>query len=153
SEAKSGGISTLRVVTGDKESWPGITLRAPGGHWDLSPYAYLALKVRNAGTNELRLTCRVDNPGDDGSSRSVSDALALNPGATGTLRVRLKRSGDGKLDGKLFGMRGYPSSPGGPGTIDPANVTQLLIFVTKPSVGHVFEVDEIRSAETYTPPT
>jgi len=151
--SKSDSGAALRVATGHKESWPGITLRAPGGHWDVSPYASLALKVRNAGTHEARVTCRVDSPGSDGASRSVSDSLALNPGASGTLRVRLKRCGEGKLDGKLFGMRGYPSAPGGPGTIDASNLTQLLVFVTKPNVDQVFEIEDIRATEAYTPPT
>src|SRR5437867_13270569 len=50
-------------------------------------------------------------------------------------------------------MRGYPSAPGGPGTIDASNLTQLLVFVTKPNADHVFEIDDIRAAEAYTPPT
>jgi hypothetical protein len=67
--------------------------------------------------------------------------------------VLLKRDGDGKLGGKLFGMRGYPVTPGGPGTIDPKNITQLLLFVNKPDADHVFEVDDIRATGAYTPPT
>ncbi len=29
---------TLRIETGHKNQWPGITLKAPAGKWDLSKY-------------------------------------------------------------------------------------------------------------------
>jgi hypothetical protein len=29
-------LGTLRVATGREQPWPGVTLRAPTGHWDLS---------------------------------------------------------------------------------------------------------------------
>jgi len=145
--------SALRVATGRKEPWPGVTLRAPGGHWDLSPYAQVALTLRNTGTNDVRVSCRVDNPGADGLNNCVSDSLPLSPGQTGTLRVPLRRTSDGKLSGKLFGMRGYPTTLGGPGTVDASNITQLLIFLNKPNTGHEFEVTDIRASGAYARPT
>jgi len=57
------------------------------------------------------------------------------------------------LGGKLFGMRGYPVSAGGHGTINPSNVTQMLLFVNHPQEGCVFEVGTIRATGTHTPPT
>ena len=74
-------------------------------------------------------------------------------GKSGVLKVALKRAGDGKLDGKLFGMRGYPVTPGGPGTVDATNITQVLLFVNKPGASHAYEVEEIRATGSYTPPT
>ncbi len=125
--------SPLRIATGHKEPWPGVILRAPDGKWDLSPFAQVELALRNTGTNSVTVFCRVDNPGADGVKNCVSASTSLKPGDSGTLRVSLKRTTDSKLDGKLFGLRGYPVAYGGDGTIDPANVTQLLVFVSRPA--------------------
>ncbi|MHB8524201.1 MAG: beta-agarase [Limisphaerales bacterium] len=145
--------SALQVRTGHRAPWPGITLVAPEGHWDLSPYAWLALTVRNPGTNPVTVNCRVDNPGADGVNHCVTGSLALNPLQAGTLRVELKRNSSSTLGGKLFGMRGYPVAPGGPGTIAATNVNQLLVFVSKPDAGHLFQIETIRAEGTFTAPT
>ena len=50
-------------------------------------------------------------------------------------------------------MVGYPVAAGVNGTIDPANVTQLLVFVDKPKEDHLFEIADIRATGAYTPPT
>jgi len=50
-------------------------------------------------------------------------------------------------------MRGYPVKLGGPRTLDPANVTQLLVFIAKPSADHLFKVSDFRAAGAYIPPT
>jgi hypothetical protein len=141
------------VSTGTNKDWPGITLPAPNGHWDLSDHAAVELNVKNIDTNPVTVSCRVDNPGADGTDHCANGQVTVPPGQSNRLRVRLKRDGDDKLDGKLFGMNGYPVKAGGPGTIDPSNVTQLLIFVAKPSQAHTFEVSDFRAAGIYTPPT
>ena len=152
-EAGSPNGSALRVTTGHDTPWPGVTLKARDGRWDLSPFDQVTLKVRNVGTNQVTVVCRVDNPGADGTKNCVSGSVKLDPGRTDTLKVNLRRATDNKLDGKLFGMRGYPVAFGGPGTIDAANITQLLVFVGKPQEDHTFEVDDIRASGSYTPPT
>jgi len=57
------------------------------------------------------------------------------------------------MGGKLFGLRGYPVASGGQGAIDPANITQILVFVNKPQTDLVFEVGEFHATGRYTPPT
>lgn len=151
--ASSSGRTVLRVVTGHQQSWPGITLRAPAGAWDLSASARVEVDLRNSGTNPVTVYCRVDNDGADGRQHCVTASIKLDVGRAGTLKVPLKRAGDDKLDGKLFGMRGYPVKAGGPGTVDPSKITQLLLFVSQPSTGHSFEVDKIRATGSYTAPT
>jgi len=143
----------LRIWTGHQASWPGVTLRAPGGSWDLSAWAQVALKVRNSGANKVTVYCRVDNEGADGTAHCVTASAAVNPGATETLKAPLRRADDDKLGGRLFGMRGYPVRAGGPGTVDARRITQLLVFVSKPAEDYVFDVQDIRAAGTYTPPT
>ena len=153
SEAKSAAGSALLVATGHKQQWPGVTLAAPAGSWDLTPFAQVALKVKNTGAKQVTISCRVDNPGADGSKNCVTSSLKLEPGQTDTLKVALTRTGSDTLGGKLFGMRGYPVGPGGKGGFDAAKVTQLLLFVAKPTMDHSFEVDDIRASGSYTPPT
>jgi hypothetical protein len=150
---KSGGGTALQVSAGREKPWPGVTLAAPAGRWDLTPFGSVALDVKNTGAKRVTVSCRVDNPGADGTKNCATGSLALNPGQAGTLRVTLRRGADGKLGGQLFGLRGYPQAAGVPGTIDPKNVTQLLLFLTKPSEDHTFEVDNIRATGSYTPPT
>jgi hypothetical protein len=153
SDNKSTSGTALRVCAGKNESWPGVRLPAPGGHWDLSPFAHVVISLANPGTNELRVSCRVDNPGADGSDHCVTGSLAVGPGKAAMLRVPLKRSGEGKLNGKLFGMRGYPSAPGGPGTVNASNVSRVLVFLTKPQVGETFDILDVRAGGSYTRPT
>ena len=144
----------LRIATAHAQPWPGVGLPAPGGSWDLSPYERVMARVKNLGTNRVTVYCRVDNAGADGIRNCVTGSLGLNAGQEGLVRVELSRGGDDTLGGKLFGMRGYPVGPGGKGgSFDPARVTQLLVFVSKPIENHLFEVDEVRATGTYTPPT
>lgn len=147
------GDFALRITTGQTQPWPGVTLPAPEGRWDLSPSAQVVLQVRNVGTNRATLNCRVDNPGADGTKNCVNGSVTLNPGQSDTLRVTLRRANDDKLGGKLFGLRGYPVSAGGSGTINPSNLTQLLLFVNQPKEGYSFEVADLRAIGEHTPPT
>ena len=151
--ARAPSGQALRVVTGHQQAWPGATLPAPGGRVDLSAFGHVALEVKNVGEAKVTVHCRVDNPGADGAKNCVSGSLALEPGQSGTLRVPLKRSAESQLDGKLFGMRGYPHAPGTQGALDPKNVTQLLVFVSKPTGDHAFEIARVHAGGTYTPPT
>ena len=148
-----GADRVLRVDTGTAQSWPGVTLRAPKQSWDLSPFAAITLLVRNVGSNSLTLNCRIDNADADGTKNCVTGSTTVSPGAVSLLRVLLKRYGEGKLGGKLFGMRGYPVTTGGSQTIDPQRITQLLLFVNKPTATHAFEVDDIRAEGQFVPPT
>src|SRR5258708_5022760 len=84
------GTSTgthLRVDTGHKESSPGITLKAPTGHWNLSQFANVTVALRNCGTNSVIIHCRVDNPGADGSDHCVTASLSIVAGKATTLTV------------------------------------------------------------------
>lgn len=144
--------AVLLVASRHDQPWPGIALPAPGGHWDLSAFEYLAVAVRNTGANAVQVACRVDNPGADGVNNCNTSNIDLAPGATGTLKVPFQRGGNSALKGKLFGMRGYPVEMAASGTIDPANVTQLIIFVPKPDADHQFEISHIHAGGTYHAP-
>ena len=135
---------SLHIETGRAGQWPGVALKAPLGKWDLSAYEYISLDVENLGDNSLTLSCRIDNPGADGSKNCVTDSTSLGDKAAGTLIVPLA-PGTLMLSEplELIGMRGYPTHAG---RIDTSNVTQLVIFVNKPAVDQRFEIDNIRAA-------
>jgi type 1 glutamine amidotransferase len=143
----------LHVRTGHTAPWPGVTLSPPQGTWDLTPFAMVAVSLKNIGTQSVKVFCRVDNDGADGTVHCVTDLARIEAGATCVLHVPLRRDRDGKLGDKLFGMRGYPAEAGGVGTVDPSKITQLLLFVEHPKADHAFEVSAIRAEGVWTPPT
>jgi len=134
---------TLRIETGTKQNWPGITLKAPEGRWDLSKYEYITIDIKNIDTKPVTVFCRVDNPGADGRNNCVTDSLTLNPNSSETLTVRLYPAAYQLTEPvELIGMRRAPAQQG---KLDASNVNQLLVFVTKPDTRHVFEIDNVRA--------
>ena len=134
---------TLRMETGTKQNWPGITLKAPAGKWDLSKYEYITIDIKNIDTKPVTVSCRVDNPGADGRNNCVTDSITLNPNSAETLTVRLYPTKYQLSEPvELIGMRQGPAQQG---KLDASNVTQLLVFVTRPNNEHVFEIDNIRA--------
>jgi len=142
----------LSITATESRPYPGITLRAPTGRWDLSKFARLEVDVTNPGrSTPITASLRVDNPGADGRSNCLTGSATIPPAKTVTLTVLLDRPL--KQSVKLFGMRGYPAattrnSP----TIDPANITQLIIFAPGLKPDYAFWVTNIRAAGTYTLP-
>jgi len=133
----------LRIETGTKQNWPGITLKTPAGKWDLSKYEYITVDIKNTDTKPVTVYCRVDNPGADGSNNCVTDSITLNPDKSETLTVRLYPTTYQLSEPvELIGMRQGPAQQG---KLDASNITQLIVFVTKPGDKHVFEIDNIRA--------
>ena len=143
----------VRVETGTKHQWPGATVIAPDGHWNLSHFGAVEISVKNLGTEVLKLACRVDNAGANGKEHCVNGKLDLAPGATGTVSVPLWRTRRDTIGGKIFGMRGTPFAVGGPYTVDPSRITQILVFTPKPGGARSFEILGIRATGSYTAPT
>lgn len=147
------GPGALRIGTGTGHDWPGVAIPAPRGAWDLSRFGEVRLEVRNTGTRPAEVHCRIDNPGADGVRHCVTGRVEVAPGRVGTLRVGLRRTQPGTLGGKLFGMRGYPVERGGDQSVDPAKITQLVVFVAKPETEHSFEIGALRAEGVYVAPT
>lgn len=150
---KVGTSAVLEVKTGHHEAWPGVTLKPSSDFWNVAAEAELSVELVNPGSHAVTVHCRVDNPGADGTRNCVTASISLSPGQEGSVRVPLKRTADDRLDGKLFGMRGYPVKPGGPGTIDPSKINEVLLFVSKPSADQIFQVVKVSALGRYTPPT
>jgi hypothetical protein len=134
---------TLRISTGHTEPWPGIVLKAPAGHWDLSDCAWASVQVRNTGSAPASVGFRVDNPGANGREHCVQVVRSLQPGQNETVTAALAANGTRfSTPVKLEGMRGVP---GGSPSLDPANVTQVLVFVDHPDSDGVLEVSSVRA--------
>jgi glycosyl hydrolase family 42 (putative beta-galactosidase) len=135
---------TLRVQTGHAGPWPGVTLKAPAGKWDLSSYETITLDINNRGGKSLTVNCRVDNPDANGTDHCITGHVAVDPNATAKLTVRIFPV-PWKLDKplNLIGMRAAPTHAG---KLNTANVTQLVVFVNQPQEDHVFEIDNIRAS-------
>ncbi len=135
----------LMVVTGREYEWPGVTLKAPGGRWDLSPFERILLDVKNVGVAKVNVQCRVDGPLSDSEPYSLDGDVSLAPGEKRTLTVELRRRAPAELAKKLIGMRGYPGGFRADAGIDVRNVKQLVVFVSKTSSSHAFEVQGVRA--------
>ncbi len=138
----------LRVGTGREAPWPGITIPAPDGRWDLRGFGRVAADVANPGEHPVRVHLRVDNPGADGTNHCLTGSVEIGPGRRETLNVPLRWAMPEAVAARLFGMRGYPNGWSDRGGIDPGNVVQVLFFLSKPSREHVFEVSNLRAEGT-----
>ncbi len=153
STVQAEGSSALRLALGHNTAWPGITLRAPGGRWDLSKFECIEIDVKNVGETEGTLACRVDNAGADGRKNCVTGHIKLKPGEAGVLKVKFVRKPVGSSKIKFFGMRGTPfSSSVSPRSIDPSNVIGLIAFAPRPKQDTVFVIDNIRASGSYSEP-
>jgi hypothetical protein len=143
--APAGG---LHIEAGHEQRWPGITLKAPAGKWDLSKYEYVCVDVKNVAAEPVTVSCRVDNPGADGNKNCVSDNIALAGGKEGTLTVRVFPV-PWKLSKplELVGMRAAPVYSD---KVDTSNVTQILVFVNGPQTDHAFEIRNLRAGGSVT---
>jgi len=142
------GTGMLRVLTHHQAAWPGVTLKAPHGAWNLANATMLTTHIKNPGKEELKLSMRLDNPGADGKQKCLTRQLTVKAGGEADFDVPLPYKSNRFAPVKLFGMRGYPlEMPQGESTLDPTNVTQLLFFVTRPQQDYAFEIGAIRVAE------
>ena len=141
--AKGAGGASLRVEMGHRAAWPGITLAAPGGKWDLSRHAAVEVDVRNLTAAPAKLSLRIDNPGADGRKNCLTGSIELAGRAAGTITVRFNATGILLTPPvEIVGMRG---TPGGAGPFDPANVTQVLLFSPRPTQDHAVAIDNLRA--------
>ncbi len=152
SRSRREGRTTLRVLTGHEQEWPGITLTAPSGSWDLSAFAQLCVDVANVGKHSCDVQVRVDSATDQGDHVSTTGRVTLAPGESGTVKVPLRRPLPMQFADKLIGMRGYPGGFVLDGGMNTAKVEQLLIFTHQPSADHELEIDNIRASGSRSTP-
>lgn len=130
----------LRVRTGGREEWPSVSLQGP---WDLSRFAQVSAVLSNPGTTPLTLGLRIDNEGADGRQNCCFAEVTLAPGGSATAVATLRARAPAPAG---FAVNGMHAGPGNRwGTIDPAKVTQILVYVVGPRAARSFEVDDVRA--------
>ncbi len=149
------GSAVLHVSSGHKNPWPGLTLKPEAGAaaWDLSKFENLTVDIKNTGTEDVQVNCRVDNPGADGVKNCVTDHAMIKPGERKTLTVNLPHPPAKQLNVALFGMNGYPAVAAAAmkSSVDPAKINQLVIFLAQPQKDYEFELSSIRATGNFTP--
>lgn len=132
----------LRIASGHAIEWPGITLLPPGGRWDATGHAGVAMTVTNAGSNRVSVALRIDNPGGDGSNNSLTAIESIDPGQTRSVNVDFSDTPwIFSAPVEVVGMRGAPGNL----KLDPSFLTQMIVFVPRPTEDHQFVIDNIRA--------
>ena len=76
------------VISPGEANFPGVNIVPPAGSpFDGSTFGYMQAEPTNTGTAPVRLTLRVDNAGDWRQNPWSSEAIGLEPGATGIVKV------------------------------------------------------------------
>ena len=143
---KESGNSALRIRTGHSHRWPGVTLKAPEGHWDLAAFEFVRMEVTNCSAEPVRVSLRVDSPNEKDGSDYVQDGVEIPPGKIQTVTTRLQGRLPKELAPKLFGMRGYPDGLNPDEGIDASRIHRLLVFVGDPKEDYEFVIDNVRAA-------
>jgi hypothetical protein len=98
-----------RVVLEAASATSPCTLEIAAGEppWDLRPYQYVGVELHNACQVAVRvqLSARSRQP----KGRTMSRQIRLAPGESYFLRLTLRRTVPQHLEGKFFGMRGFPA--------------------------------------------
>jgi hypothetical protein len=148
----SPGSGTLRVHTGHAAERPGVTLKGPGGRWNLTGFTSLETTVKNLGKHPLSVHCSIDSPEADRATREncCIGSVDIPPGERATLEVRVRARVPKPLSKKLHGMRAYPGGfqGGNRSTVDPANVVGISVYVYRPSADCTFEISSIRAGRS-----
>ncbi|MFV1968596.1 MAG: hypothetical protein ACC628_24510, partial [Pirellulaceae bacterium] len=86
----------------------------------------------------LRVHCRVDNAGADGIKNCVTASVSIQPGQRSAILVLLapRLLEEGQVE--FIGMRGDPPVTS---KLDPARVTELVVFLARPHEDHIFETE------------
>lgn len=153
--------SALLIRTDHEADDPGITLNAPALPWDLSHFAFVALDLKNAGSQPLSITCRITNPGPGSMDHSVGGTVTLAAGHSSELKLplpgwsptRVGTMGAAKSAGMLFGMRGYPkefsadliysNATMAQPSLDPSRVNAVLISFERQSADGLLQINRI----------
>lgn len=137
--------AVLQVNSGNREAWPGLTFKAPEKVWDISAHAVVETEVHNTGATDLKIGLRVDNEGSDGTWKACVATQLFKPGERGPLRVEIQRGGP-YANEKIIGVKAPPALAGlQAGQIDPARVTQIIVFLPQPKQPHQFTLSPIRA--------
>jgi len=113
----------VRASGGD---YPGVQLNPGDTPHDFADYGALEFDIVNTGDRRARIHARAENPGPWQDQPWSINAMWLNPGESGTLRVNF---------GQAYGNPAYK--------LDASNITRYLVFAEKPKGPVAFRVTGI----------
>lgn len=122
---------TVVTIVPGEEGYPGVNIKPQGFLvWNLASYGHIAAKVTNLGTKNIHLSLRVDNDKDWRENPWNSESVSIKPGETKSVDV-------------IFGYA-YGKKPGYP--VNPAEVSNIMLFTSKSKEEQVFRIDELKAA-------
>jgi len=122
--------------------WPNVFFTPPGGVWDWSHYAGLAVALYNPTGASVNVCMRVDNAGADGMNHCNTASTVVPPDEHGVLELRFN-TGD---YGEFWGMRGVPVRGPAPtgSVIDSTRIVAFQVFLPRPEEPHTLILKEAR---------
>ncbi|BAM05087.1 hypothetical protein [Phycisphaera mikurensis] len=137
------GQTWLEVRTGTGNDYPGMSLPAPNGSWDLRGRRTVALDVVNLTDEPMQLAIGVNMPGgDQDAQKRIWNARDFGPREAATLEIELCNTPwvlDPPLD--LVGMRSAP----GQSPIDLREIVKVVPFLRTPKTEHHFLLGNLRA--------
>jgi len=142
----SSGALPIRVSCDASDAPAGIAVTAPEGTWDLSPFAFVQVPVRNPGETPVTVYCRVENAGFDGLRNGCTARAVVLLGQQRLLRTYLASTPPSPGE-PLRAMNETPDEVGlDIGTIDARQVTRITVYVEPASCPCTFEMDNMEAA-------
>ena len=123
-----------------------LTLRAPGGEWDLSAAEGVRILLHNPGAAPIAVRITASNPDASGLMNQCRNAVELLPGEKKDFLLRLTRRPEDPTYGPFrhFYMY-YKGINVRDNTIDPARVAKLTLSVSGADVSAGVAIADVRS--------
>ncbi len=136
--------SAVHFYAAGGEEDASLELAAPAGGWDLSDYEAVVIDVRNPGDAPVIIQGIAGNPGSEGCQDTCRAVLVLSPGERARLRVKLvRRPVDPDFAPFEPFLRYARNVNVRDGTIDPAQITRIVVTVEDPAPGQGLEIGRI----------
>ncbi|MCS7237893.1 MAG: beta-galactosidase [Thermoguttaceae bacterium] len=119
--------------------------------WDFSAYRYLAVELRNASGQPVRVQLLARSASPKG--RTLGRQIRLESGESYLLRLTLRRIVPSHLEGKFFGMRGFPALMDPERGIDVSRITEVAVSLRQSDPDAKLEVGKIFVYEAAPQPT
>lgn len=134
------GAGGLRVQTHTYDEFPAVEFLPERERWDLSPFAWVSVGLRNTGTTRVRVKGRCVDANTPRLFNWRARHVDLDPGERKRLSIPIERR-----PGGLVGLYGYPGGILELNAVDPEAVERVLLWVIRPSERHEFVVEDIRA--------
>ena len=142
----------LRVAPEPAGGEGGAVLAPLDEAWDLSQFDSLAIRVRNAAARDLSVRARAENPESRGYQDSCRGMIVLRAGESGALRVKLARRPEDPGYAVFEPFNRYSKSINvRDNTVDPAQISRVVIYLDEPQVGDSFLVHGVSAEGTGVP--